>query len=205
MEISKIFCINADYKDRKTPLSWQMPLFAEVVLVDKTHDALHPMIYQLRDGIVPTPHQILYWKSGAVTLPNEAFILVGEALMIDKKKKQIQLANDNTIAYNYLIVAFGSKSIFSFESKKFLSAIQALIDAIRVKQKIPSSFAKCSPPVQKKVALPFFSVQYHHLPTSSQSNAIESIAQPHIYQAFDHRLFSPDLHTINKRLYEVHL
>lgn len=204
MEISKTLGINADYRDRKTPASWQTRLFAEVILIDKTHDALHPLIYQLKDGVVPTSHQILYWKSGAITLPDEAFVLVGEAHTIDRKNKQILLTNHNTIAYNYMIIASGKKPVFSFESEKFLAAIQALIDALRVKQKIPSSFAKCIP-AHTKIKLPLFSAQHRPFSTTVTPDAIGPIAQPQICQAFDHKLFSPDLRTINKRLYEVHL
>jgi NADH dehydrogenase FAD-containing subunit len=203
MEISKALSINTDYKDQKAPLSWQTRFFAEVIIIDKTHSTLHPLIYQLKDGVVPTNHQILYWKSGAITLPDEAFVLVGEALIIDKQKKQIQLTNNNTIAYNYLIIASGTKPEFSFESKKFLAAIQTLIDAIRVKQKIPSSFAKCIPMLK---SLSFSDQQRRNLSTSIISgNNIKSVAQPHICQTFNHNYLKAELRTINKRLYEVHL
>lgn len=202
MEISKTLGINADYKDKRAPPSWQTRFFAEIILIDKTHSALHPLIYQLKDDVVPTNHQMLYWKSGAITLPDEAFVLVGEALTINKKKKQVLLTNNNTIGYNYLIIASGAKPVFSFESQKFLAAIQALIDAIRVKQKIPSSFAKCMPLLSKSKS-PLFSVQKHR--RFFMSRDIESIAHPHICQTINHKCLSPDLRTINKRLYEVHL
>ncbi len=53
MEISKTSGINVDYKDRRGPLSWQTRFFAEVILIDKTHSTMHPMIYRLKDDVVP--------------------------------------------------------------------------------------------------------------------------------------------------------
>jgi len=204
MEISKTSSINVDYKDRRSPPSWQTRFFGEIILIDKTQSSLHPRIYQLADRSIPTEHQILYWKSGAITISDESFVLIGEALFIDKKKKEILLTNNNTIAYNYLIIASGAKPVFSFDCKKFLAAMQALTDAIRIKRKIPSSFAKCIP-LHAKTKSPLFSVQYHHLPSLITSNTIELIAHPHMCESFNHKLFSPDLCSINKRLYEVHL
>lgn len=202
MEVSKCFSVNTDYKDRRSSPSWQTRIFAEVILVDKTLSALHPRIYRLKDNVVPTSHQIQYWKSGAITLPDEAFDLVGEALVIDKKKKQVLLTNENTISYNYLIIASGTKPLLSFENRKFLAAIQALIDALRVKQKIPYSFAKHMP-MLSKVRSPLFSVQQQSRVVVSE--AIKSIVQPQMCQAMMHKNLSQDCHSINKRLYEVHL
>ena len=202
MEISKTSNISVDYKDRRAPPSWQTHLVADIILIDKTNNALHPTIYQLKDTVVPSNHQILYWKSGAINIPQEAFVLIGEAVTIDKKKKQILLTNNNVISYKYLIITSGSERIFSFRNERFTAALQALIDALRIKPKIPSSFAKHSL-LQTKLRLPSSLPQ--QFSTTVKSVAIESVAQPQICQALNHKLLGPDLHTISKRLFEVHL
>lgn len=204
MDLSKALNISVDYKDIRSPPNWEQRLFAEVILIDKTHDALHPMIYQLKDNATPSFEHILHWKNEPISLPSEAFILLGEAVAIDRKNKQILLTNKNTIAYNYLIIASGSNPVFTFENEKFMAAFQALVEALRIKDKIPSSFAIIKPPAKKgSIKSSFLST---HKPTSPQSEcSIEKVAQPHICQAFHHKAFGPDLHSINKRLYEVHL
>lgn len=203
MDISKAFNISGDYKDRVSAPNWEQLLFAEVILIDKTHDAANPMIYQLRDTALPTLDHILHWKTDSAPLPSEAFTVLGDAITIDRKKKQILLSNKNTVAYNYLIIASGTNPVFTFEDEKFMAAFQALIEALRVKPKIPSSFAMVKmTPKKEDAESPFFAIQSD---TPPPAHDIGKIAQPYICQAFDHKSLGPDLQTINKRLYEVHL
>lgn len=204
MDISKSFNISSDYKDRRAPPNWELMSFAEVILIDRTHDALQPMIYQLKDNVKPTHEEIFRWRSDHSFIPEEAFILIGEAISIDRKKKQILLKNKTTIRYNYMIIASGSNPVFTFQDEKFLAAFHALIEALRIKDKIPSSFAMIEPQLNQlnwKSTKSSFLAHFSPIPDGN----IGRIAQPYICQALHHKSFGPDLHTINKRLYEVHL
>lgn len=204
MDIPKAFNVSGDYKDRTSAPNWEQRLFAEVVLIDKTQNALNPMIYQLKNTALPSFENILNWKADSISLHGDFFTLLGEAVTIDRKKKQILLSNNNVVAYQYLIIASGTKPVFTFEDEKFMAAFQALIEALRVKQKIPSSFAPLiTSSKQANSKCPFFAMlQLNLLPPT---RAIGKIAHPYICQAFPHKAFGPDLHSINKRLYEVHL
>lgn len=204
MDFSKTSSINVDFKDRKSAPHWELRLFSEVILIDKTHSALHPMIYQLKDKTLPASEHFLDRRIDASTLPREAFILLGEAVMIDRKKKQILLTNKNTVAYNYLIIASGTWPVFTYHDEKFMAAFQALIEALRIKSKIPSSFAAVKPALlNTKAKSPIFAIQQSK--TSPPSHTICTIAQPYICKSYIPRSSGPNLHAINKRLYEVHL
>jgi hypothetical protein len=140
MELSKSYRISTDYKD-PTQVNWETLQFTEVVFVDKTHPANPPVIYRLSDPRLSLEQIINISKSGSLSFSRNMFVHVGEALSIDKKKKQILLSNNNTLAYNHLVVASGSKQVLSFKDDELSAALQALTDALRVKPKIPTSFA----------------------------------------------------------------
>lgn len=138
MEFSRSFHISADYKDRGGTPTWDSLQFAEVIFIDKTNPESRPLIYQLNDQKISIESLINAFN--APVFSRDSFILIGEALYIDKKKKQVSLTNKNIIAYNHLVIASGKKTVLSFQDDELVAALQTLTDALRVKPKIPGSF-----------------------------------------------------------------
>jgi hypothetical protein len=199
MDLSKAFNVSADYKDRRTPPLWEQRIFTEVVFVDKTQPSAPGTLYQLKDNILSL-NEALGWKTGPSFFPKEAFMLLGEVLHLDKKKKEIVLYNNNIVAYNYLVVAAGNRPVFLDSEDEFAAGLQALIDALRMKPKIPSSFATFLNQVTK------------HQPKSSdaahqdqpQQQDIDKIVHPYITSS-GARSIAFELNSINRRLFEVQI
>jgi len=199
MELSKTFNVSVDYRNPKCSLNWESHLFIEAVFIDKTHSASRPIVYQLNNHALDAN----IWQLSSPNFLQEAFTLIGEAVSIDKKKKKILLDNKSTISYNYLVTLSGSKSVLTFQDKEFQAALHALVEAIRVKPKIFSSF-----PFPQKRHSPLIRCQAKSksgeksmYPTPSYLEKIvhlhlSSAKQPHICREFS---------AANKRLYEVQL
>jgi hypothetical protein len=186
--------IGANYRDRKDPLSWEMRQFAEIVFIDKTRENTAPQLYQLKDDTICL-EELAQWKTNAAFFPKESFLLVGEIASIDKKRKQILLTNQNVVAYRYLVIAAGTMPVVTVYGDEFTAGINALIDALRIKAKIPSSFADPSKLSEKSVT---------PSQTEGYEGQIDKIVQPSIHSATA-ATHGCELNAINKRLYEVQL
>lgn len=203
MDLSRTFQISADYKDRSSPISWDMLLFAEVVFIDKTHLGNRPLIYQLNDHKLTLEKILNISKPNCLSFSRDAFLLIGEVLFIDKKKKQISLTNNNIVSYNHLVIASGKKTILSFQDDELLAALQALTDALRVKPKIPASFptnVKNSLQSSAKKETTFAASDRSVISQDEQN--IEKIVHPYI-MAVPKKLNSCGLDALNSRFYEV--
>lgn len=198
MDISKAFNVGGDYRDRKAPVNWESRLFAEVVFLDKTNPDAKPQLYQLKDSeISHTPPLII--KANAISFSRDAFVLLGEVAIIDKKKKQILLTNKNTISYQYLVIVSGSKPILSYQDPEFGPGLKALVDALRMKPEIPTALATAKKEHLKKAP-------HKNNPASQEDSAtpIGQVVHPQIASAGT-KSISLDLNALNKRLYEVQL
>lgn len=100
-------------------------LIADIILIDQTNQALKPSLYQLQG------------KSEAldslIELPKGSFILLGEVLKIDKKKKLVYLSNQSTVQYKHLIIV--CKTSIQQNDEAFL--LKTLLDALKLQQKAP--------------------------------------------------------------------
>ena len=142
MDIAK-FSINTDYRNSQQELHKEITIFADIVFVDKTQDITPSILYQLEYEI-EIQNEIVKRDSPLYSLYEKAS-LIGEIVSIDRKKKQIFLQDKRCVRYNYL-VAITNKSPFStVEGKTFASGLHTLIEALRIRAKIPSSFA---PPIR---------------------------------------------------------
>jgi NADH dehydrogenase FAD-containing subunit len=105
--------------------------FSEIVFIDKSNETL----YQTRKDIST---DLLIESPNYASFPENPFILVGEVSAIDKQKKVIFLKDNNTISYKYLITATGLREgLNPYQNDDFKRALQTLIDALRVQQKLP--------------------------------------------------------------------
>lgn len=197
MDFSRPFSISVDYKDRRSSPAWDLRIFAEVVLIDKTHDALQPLVYQLKDTMLPQDNAPLDWNAAIHKLPRDAFVCLGQAVTIDKQKKQILLNTKDSVSYNYLIIVSGSKPTQVHNEEKFSAGVHTLVGALRVKKKIPLSLAT------------FLAKRYNSGKTETRNvprlSSMCSISKPvpsHLAPMAAKKL-GINLNLLSKRLYEV--
>lgn len=106
-------------------------LFIEVVMINKSHDLSHPLLYQVRsDRPLDDQKEFLsdMWSS---------FSLIGEVLSINKEKRQIQATNEISVSYCHLIVVSGLKANNDHDLSK---GLYALLEALRVRNNVPQNF-----------------------------------------------------------------
>lgn len=132
MELSKVVLIGAiDRLGSFKPQLGKQRLFLDVVFIDKTHQELQPLLYQLKQ-------ESLNYRADEEFrfMQRDAFIMIGEVIRIDKQNKQIILSNDNVVSYNQLIIASGSKSGSAEED--FSVGFRSFVEAIKVQKNIAS-------------------------------------------------------------------
>ncbi|MGA8165388.1 MAG: hypothetical protein WB791_10305 [Waddliaceae bacterium] len=117
----------AGFKDPKKVASSQH-LFVDIVMIDKSHELLNPLLYQIRlvDQHAFSPHA---WNS---------FSLLGEVLFIDKERKCIDVANGISVTYRHLIVASG---LGIHDGHGLSEGLHALFKALRVRKNVSYSLS----------------------------------------------------------------
>ncbi|MEI8366477.1 MAG: hypothetical protein WCF65_08695 [Parachlamydiaceae bacterium] len=208
MDLSKVFQVGADYKDNRTPTAWGMRLFAEVLFVDKTHPSAPSQVYQFKNAYTLAEGMIDLSKFNSASSSKDAFLLLGDMVSFDRKKKEILLKDQNIVNYVHLVIVSGRKPLLSFEDEEIASALQALNDALRVKAKIPSSFAPLVTVGSPAEGIsPYTQMTAPEKPivgNSRSSKHIERVVLPRISGAFSHES-AFELDIVNRRLYEVQL
>lgn len=203
MELSKSFQVCSDYKDPLRGPSWETLQFAEVLFVDKVNPSNNPLLYQLSNSQLHLKEILTLYKAIPLNFSNDAFVLIGEVLSIDKKKRQVTLTNNNRISYTHLVVGSGKKLPLFLQSEELLAALQALTDALRVKPKIPHSF-----PQQKRNSA--LTPQKQKKPFAASDKAIhdeqniDKIVHPCIQDAESNHK-AGNLDSYNNRFYEVQI
>lgn len=197
MDLSKAFIIGVDFKNQQTRPLWEQRVFAEIVLIDKTHSSLAPLLYQIKETAIPLHEHLPYLKKGIPSPTRDAFILLGDVDLIDKRKKEIHLNSKNIVAYNYLIIATGNRPTVygATQEEEFTAGLQALLDAIRVKNKVPAAWVSQVMNTTKLTQL--FRSDTPHLTPNKE---IEKIAHPFLNLDFHATI---DLTSINRRLYQL--
>lgn len=197
MDLMKANNISADYKDRRSPPQWQMRIQTDVVFIDKSVDSVVSHAYLLKETVL-TLDDVTAHNRMPIT-PDDAFMMLGEVAFVDKKNKQVFLKNENVVSYNHLVVVSGNRSLLSIKQEEFTAGLQALCDAIKVKPKIPSSFANITATPHR--------TPYGNGPDYSakpETPKLDTIASPFI-QSAGNRPTPFELNAINKRLFEVQL
>ena len=199
MEFPKAVIIGVGLTDLKIPPSAQH-FFAEVVLLDKTNESVSPLLFQLKKEALYGNDDLATISKEMISMHRDAFMMVGEVVEVDKKKKTIFLSNNNTVTYTHLIVAVGTKHSFSESdyNKEFSDGLQTLIDALRVK-KIPTNFE----------TLALMDAD-RRTPRVSSFEPTQGLFSLDIQRLVSHKIlkekgnsFALSLNGIDKRLYEV--
>jgi hypothetical protein len=119
-------------------------LFTDVVLIDKSNEILHPLVYQLHSDVLSEDCNGIY-QEALLRLEENSFAMLGEVLFIDKTKKLITLTNNVFVSYKHLIIASGLRqAVLGSQYDDDLSdGFNALFEALRVRRNITQ--ALCFP------------------------------------------------------------
>lgn len=154
MDFQKATIIGVNFRDLKN-LPASQHVFAEVVLIDRSHHELQPALYRLKNEELADEDSFTQ-NQGVLQLHSDVFSMVGFVEHIDKKKKQIRLSyqntnqdvvSSNTVSYNHLIVASGINEALLGHSndEDFSAGLTALVEALKLRKKFPSSLAHLAP------------------------------------------------------------
>lgn len=202
IKASNITNVGGNYRDRESAPNQEIYSFAEIVFVDKIHEDAPSFLYQMLNYTLCSDNVNL--QPSSHLSKNEDTFSFGEIESIDRQKKIVYLRNGNTVGYTYLIVASGKNSTISLRSASFNAGLQALIDALKVKPKIPSSFCLArksdSKSLSKKQSNPSNGLKES---ASVSSRPIDELMLNSISSANEKE--SSGFNTADKRLYEVQL
>lgn len=134
--------LRTDYKNMQPSTMKEVSVFAEIVFVTKTPQDVAPLLYQLQDD-VHLCNELFYHAQLSFSI-DEKISLLGEIVSIDKRNKSILLSNKVTVRYNYLITISNNEPPPHVDNHSFNSGLQTLVDALKIRSKIPSSFASVS-------------------------------------------------------------
>jgi len=123
-------------------------LHADFVVIVKDSQGVSPLLYQLKE------EEKAYVQSPVFHLSQEAFMMLGGVIAVDRKRKEITFSNTNheppircVIAYNHLVVVSDAKQALSYNQvDQFCVALQAIRQAEETR--------KLSPIQQIQKALP---------------------------------------------------
>ena len=112
-----------------------------ITLVDKTNYHLfQPLLYQvamaaLSPGDIAVPIRSVFRGKKNVE------VLMEEAVSVDKEKKRVYFNNNDSIEYDYLVLAVGSKHSYfgKNEWEKNAPGLKTLGDALNIREKVYSS------------------------------------------------------------------
>lgn len=139
--INRAVIIGVNQRDLENPTT-SPHIYAEVLLIDKSNEILHPLLYQLHsDALSHKDGSSAYYQPGIMPIEDNAFAMIGEVLSIDKTKKLVYLTKNMTVSYKHLIVASGLKQsvLGSSHDDKLSAGVNALVEALRVRRNIPEA------------------------------------------------------------------
>jgi len=116
-------------------------VFADIVLMNKDIDGVHPLLFELKKNALD-PNHLIDEPNPRFHLPADAFLMIGDVISINKKKKQIlikdknDLIHEKTVTYKHLIISSKTRQGHSCEQNEFEAAIHALLEAQRVRKNI---------------------------------------------------------------------
>lgn len=201
MEINRLGGVerlNVQFKEMQSSKKTQRS-FAEIILIDRTCPNKTQLCYILKNDRVFSDHEVENFKQGHYSINKDDFLLVGEAISIDKHQKYVLLKDENSLSYNHLILASGSQHELTYE---FIDGVHALVDAIRVRKKIPSSFPQPPKASSSKRKMKSSKTHVNDLNFPKKIDGVKS-------RKINNKLKSQDSSSLlsnpNKRLYEVQL
>lgn len=144
MEYERLSANRVDM-NRFDPESIPQNIFANIVVVDKSHEGIFPIAYQFQHDIDYTDDALMHFDSHHMDFSHDAFLMLGEIEVLSKSQKVIILRRGGTIHYKHLIVIshanYPSQGSVS-QQREFVAALQTLVDALRTQKSIGPSSVK---------------------------------------------------------------
>lgn len=116
----------------------------DILLVDKkNHHLFQPLLYQVASAAL-SPADIATPLREIFSTQKNTTVIMGTVDKIDKEKRELLLANGETLPYDYLVVATGaSHSYFGNDQWAPLApGLKTVVDALHIREKILLSFEK---------------------------------------------------------------
>jgi len=114
----------------------------DLILVDKSnHHLFQPLLYQVATAAL-SPAKITYPIREIFRKQQNATVIMGEIVSIDKSAKTISFLNGDLIGYDILVIATGARHSYfgKDEWESFAPGLKTVQDAVTIREKILSSF-----------------------------------------------------------------
>lgn len=116
----------------------------DVLLIDKTnHHLFQPLLYEVATAAL-SPGEIATPLREVLRHQNNTTVIMGEVVKIDKKNKQITMANGDLIGYDFLVISIGARHSYfgKDEWEAFAPGLKTINDALKIREQILISFEK---------------------------------------------------------------
>jgi NADH:ubiquinone reductase (H+-translocating) len=116
----------------------------DVLLIDKTnHHLFQPLLYEVATAAL-SPGEIATPLREVLRHQENTTVIMGEVVKIDKKNRQITIANGDIIGYDYLVISIGARhSYFGREDwERFAPGLKTINDALKIREQVLISFEK---------------------------------------------------------------
>ena len=116
----------------------------DILLIDKTnHHLFQPLLYEVASAAL-SPGEIAIPIREILRKQDNATVMMGEIVQIDKQARQVVLGNGERVDYDYLILAVGARhSYFGNDAwEKFAPGLKTIKDALTIREEILISFEK---------------------------------------------------------------
>jgi len=128
--------LNAAKNLKKCPL--------DILLIDKTnHHLFQPLLYEVASAAL-SPGEIAIPIREILRRQDNATVMMGEVVQIDKQARQVVLGNGDRVSYDYLVLAVGARHSYfgKDEWEKFAPGLKTIKDALTIREEILISFEK---------------------------------------------------------------
>ncbi len=116
----------------------------DILLIDKTnHHLFQPLLYEVASAAL-SPGEIAIPIREILRKQDNATVMMGEIVQIDKNAKQLILGNGEKVSYDYLVLAVGARHSYfgKNEWEKFAPGLKTIKDALTIREEILISFEK---------------------------------------------------------------
>lgn len=116
----------------------------DVLVIDKTnHHLFQPLLYQVASAAL-SPGEIAIPIREILRKNENTSVIMGEVVQVDKKNRRLTLANNETIDYDYLVLAVGARHSYfgNPQWEKHAPGLKTIKDALKIREEILVSFEK---------------------------------------------------------------
>jgi NADH:ubiquinone reductase (H+-translocating) len=116
----------------------------DLLLIDKTnHHLFQPLLYEVATAAL-SPGQIATPIREILSNQENASVIMGDVVSVDKAQKRVILGNGDSLPYDYLILATGARHSYFGNDQWELSApgLKTISDALSIRQRLLTSFEK---------------------------------------------------------------